>query len=144
MEKSMLNNAIKSLVVTAVLLIGGLTAANAQIANGASVKFDVSHAFVVNDKTFPAGKYSISPVSMPDGSTSLLKLQSENGEESALINTMSRTLNERSKETELVFDQVGGEYILTELRVRGDEQASRVVETSSEKRAAATAAAVEN
>jgi hypothetical protein len=108
--------------------------------DGAALRFDVSHSFVVRDKTFPAGKYVITPMEETDGSTHMLKLQSEKGKEFPVFDTMDKILTEPSKNTELVFDQAGGEYILKEIRVKGDDQANQILETKSEKRAIAAAA----
>jgi hypothetical protein len=120
-------------------MLGGLTAANAQIEPGEALRIDVPHSFVVRDKTLPAGKYTITPIEESDGSTHLLKLQSQNGKEVAVFDTTEKILNEPYKNTELVFKQTGDEYVLTEIRIKGEEQANDIPETKSEKRAVAVA-----
>jgi len=136
----MSNIRFQILFVFAFLLIGGITIANAQVEPGEALKGDVSHPFVVRDKLFPAGEYTITTIDEGDGSTHLLKLQSENGKQFAVFDTLGKLLNEPSKKTELLFDQVGGEYILTGIRVQGEDQASQVLGSRSERRDAIAAA----
>lgn len=136
----MSNIRFQILFVLAFLLLGGITIANAQVMPGEALRGDVSHPFVVRDKLFPAGEYRITPIEEGDGSTHLMKLQSENGKQFAVFDTMGKLLNEPSKKTELLFDRVGGEYILSGIRVEGEDQASQVIGIRSEKRDAIAAA----
>jgi len=130
---------IKAVLFMAFLSLCGIAAANAQITNGGAIKFTVSHPFVIEDKTLPAGKYSITALSMPDGSDDILRLLSDDGKVSMFISTMEKIYGSPSKNTELVFDQVGDEYILKEIRLRGDEVAVEVPRTKSERQAEAAA-----
>lgn len=136
----MFNNTFKILFAISFLVLGCFTVANAQIENGEALRVDVSHPFVVRDKTFPAGKYTITPLEEADGSTHLLKLQSQEGKEFAVFDTMEKNLNEPSRNTELIFNQAGGEYVLTGIQIKGEEQANDIPETKSEKRAVAVTA----
>ena len=136
----MFNNTFKILFAISFLVLGCFTVANAQIENGEALRVDVSHPFVVRDKTFPAGKYTITPLEEADGSTHLLKLQSQEGKEFAVFDTMEKNLNEPSRNTELIFNQAGGEYVLTGIQIKGEEQANDIPETKSEKRAVTMAA----
>jgi len=136
------NNKIKVVIVAAFMALGGVIAANAQITDGGAIKFTVDHSFVIKNKTLPAGRYSISALSLPDGSDDILRLQSLDGKESMFFSIIDRVYREPSRRTELVFDQVGGEYILTEIRLEGDQTAVEVEQTKAEKQAVAAAAAV--
>ena len=138
-EIIMFINKIKAVFFMAFLSLCGIAAANAQITNGGAIKFTVSHPFVIEDKTLPAGKYSITALSMPDGSDDILRLLSNDGKVSMFISTMEKIYGGPSKNTELVFDQVGDEYILKEIRLRGDEVAVEVPRTKSERQAEAAA-----
>ena len=135
----MFNNTFKILFAVLFLVFGGVLAAKAQIENGGVIKFDVSHPFVVNNKTLAAGKYSISAISMPDGATDILKLQSEDGKESMLFCTIQKLHGDRAKNTELIFDQADGIYFLTEIRTAGDDEGALVEKTGSEKQTPAAA-----
>jgi len=138
-EIIMFINKIKAVFFMAFLSLCSIAAANAQITNGGAIKFTVSHPFVIEDKTLPAGKYSITALSMPDGSDDILRLLSDDGKVSMFISTMEKIYGSPSKNTELVFDQVGDEYILKEIRLRGDEVAVEVPRTKSERQAEAAA-----
>jgi len=133
-------NKIKVVFFAAFVMLGVVVAANAQIENGGAIKFDLSHSFVINNKTFPAGKYSITVVGMPDGSSDLYKIQSENGKESAFFSTIGKLYGEPSKKTELLFKQAGDTYYLAEIRTKGDDTAAEVEKTKTEKLALAAAA----
>jgi len=130
---------IKAVLFMAFLSLCGIAAANAQITNGGAIKFTVSHPFVIENKTLPAGKYSITALSMPYGAADILRLLSDDGKVSMFISTIETIYGSPSKTTELVFDQVGDEYILKEIRLRGDEVAVEVPRTKSERQAEAAA-----
>src|SRR6185369_14014211 len=90
---------IKAVLFMAFLSLCGIAAANAQITNGGAIKFTVSHPFVIEDKTLPAGKYSITALSMPDGSDDILRLLSDDGKVSMFISTMEKIYGGPSKNT---------------------------------------------
>jgi hypothetical protein len=50
---------------------------------------------------------------------------------------MEKILNEPSRNTELVFNHAGDTYVLSEIKIKGEDQADQVIETKSEKRAVA-------
>jgi len=136
----MFNNTLKILFAISFLVLGSFTAANAQLGNGNAIRVTVDHPFVVKDKTFPAGKYTIATVGDFDGSDSILKLQSLNGKEFVAFQTIGEELNEPAKSTELIFDRLGDEYILSKIRIAGDIEGTEVEKTRSEKAALAAAA----
>ena len=136
----MFNNTLKILFAVSFMVLGSFTAANAQLGNGNAIRVTVDHPFVVEDKTFPAGKYTIATVGDFDGSDSILKLQSLNGKEFVAFQTIGEELNEPAKSTELIFDRLGDEYILSKIRIAGDIEGTEVEKTRSEKAALAAAA----
>jgi len=136
----MFNNTFKILFALSFLLLGSFVVANAQIEDGEALRVDISHPFVVRDKTFPAGRYTITPLEEADGSNHLLKLESQQGKEFAVFDTQEKDLNTPYKHTELVFNHAGDEYVLTEIRIQGEEQANDIPETRSEKQEVAVAA----
>ena len=136
----MFNNTLKILFAVSFMVLGSFTAANAQLGNGNAIRVTVDHPFVVEDKTFPAGKYTIATIGDFDGSDSILKLQSLNGKEFVAFQTIGEELNEPAKSTELIFDRIGDEYILSKIRIAGDIEGTEVEKTRSEKAALAAAA----
>jgi hypothetical protein len=115
-------NKIQKFLGVSMILLGGMIAANAQIDSGSAIRFEVSHTFVIDGKTLPAGKYSISAIATQSGSSDVLKIQSADGKESMLFSTLKKFYGEAAGKTELVFDQVGDISYLTEIRVKGDEE----------------------
>jgi hypothetical protein len=134
-------NKLQILLGISFLLVGGIVAANAQIDRSSAIKFEVAHPFVVDGETLPAGKYSIGTIANQGGSNGVLKIQSLDGKESMLFSTLKKVRNEAAAKTELVFEQVGGEYYLTEIRVKGDEDAVLIDSRELNKRIADDAAA---
>jgi hypothetical protein len=115
-------NKIQKFLAVSMILLGGMVAANAQIDSGSAIRFEVSHPFVIDGKTLPAGKYSISAIATQSGSSDVLKIQSADGKESMLFSTLKKFHGEAAGKTELVFDQVGEIAYLTDIRVKGDEE----------------------
>ena len=136
----MFTNKIKILLGVSILMLGSIVAANAQIDNGGAVRFEVSHSFVVNGKTLPAGRYAITDADSLDGTSDVLALRSIDGKESMLFSTIQKNYNEPAKDTALVFEQVGDTYYLTEIRTKGEDVGIQVEELHSEKDAIASAA----
>lgn len=126
-------NKLKIMLGVLSLTFGVALAANAQLDNGGSLKFTVAHPFVVDGKDMPAGKYVITAVTVPDGSTDFLQMKRVDGKESILFTTMQKFHNEAAKDTALVFDRVDDTYYLTEIRTKGDEIGSVVEKDKTEK-----------
>ena len=134
-------NKLQILLGISFLLVGGIVAANAQMDGSSSIKFEVAHPFVVDGETLPAGKYSIGTIASQGGSNGILKIQSLDGKESMLFSTLKKVHSEAAGKTELVFEQVGGDYYLTEIRVKGDEDAVLIDSRELNKRISDDAAA---
>jgi hypothetical protein len=127
-------NKLQILLGISFLLVGGIIAANAQIDSGSALRVEIPHPFVIDGKTLPAGKYSISTIETQTGSSDVLKIQSADGKESMLFSTLKKFHNEAADQTALVFDQVDGTYFLKEIRVKGDENGVLIDTKGSEKR----------
>ncbi|MEQ1646316.1 MAG: hypothetical protein ABL959_22880, partial [Pyrinomonadaceae bacterium] len=55
----MFNLKAKFMLAAAVLFIGGVSAANAQLVDGSAIKVAVPSSFVLRGETFEAGTYTI-------------------------------------------------------------------------------------
>jgi hypothetical protein len=130
----MFSNKVQMILAAAFMLVGGL-AANAQMTGANSIKVTVDHAFMVKDRSLPAGKYIISALSEMGSPSDVLKIQSVDGKEYATFQTIDADLNAPAKETALIFDRVGDEYILSKIVMKGDTEASEITPTRSEKAA---------
>ena len=129
----MFSTNIRMLLGVSILLLGAIVGANAQIDGGSAIKVEIDHPFIVNGKTLPAGRYSISGISGTDGTSDVLRLLSSDGKESMLFSTLQKIHNEPANNTELVFDHVGESYYLREIRTKGDEVGIQVAQSHSEK-----------
>jgi len=134
----MSNFTIKFILVSLVLAVGGVTATSAQV-NGAAIRADIPYDFVLRDKTFPAGKYTIQRTYSNVDSPSILVLQGE--KESAIFDTLFASTNNPAKSTQLVFDVADGVYYLAKIQVQGSTTANDILRTRSESRQVAQAKA---
>jgi hypothetical protein len=98
------------------ILIGGGLKGEAQMSE--QVNATIPFQFHAGGKQLPAGKYTIRSISTADGS--LMQIESVDGHCSALFETEQSDINSTDKSNELVFHQVGGDYILSEI-VDGDK-----------------------
>jgi hypothetical protein len=117
----------KILLTAIILVFGGLTAANAQIAAGSSVRGSIPLSFVVNGKTFSPGHYTISRVSQyGDTGRGEMMIRSDNGA-SAVFSTNSTSDNRDAAATVLTFDNVDGQYYLSGMSIKGQNQGVKVI-----------------
>src|SRR5688500_2162056 len=128
----MFNFKIK-IVIAAFALLGGVTAASAQFNFGSALRVNVPIEFVVEDKMFPAGEYSIFQTpSTTDSSTNLI-LRGRNGR-SMIMNTMIARSNEAAMSTHLVFDVIDGTHFLSKIWLKGEITANEIPKSRFERR----------
>ena len=132
----MSNFTAKFLLAVSFLVFGGISAVNAQIGDTA-IRVNIPNSFVLRDKTYPAGEYTIRRTDSTVDSPSLLLLQGVH--ETAIFDTIPTDSVNAAKHTELVFETVGGQYFLSKIWVKGETTGNEIVETRSEKRQIAKA-----
>ena len=135
----MFNLKVKFMLAAAVLFIGGVSAANAQLVNGSAIKVSVPSAFVLRGETLPAGVYTIARTPSTVDSPSLLVLRGEG--EVMVFDTMVAELKEAAASTQLVFDTVDGVKYLSEIVVKGQITKNEIAKTKIQKRAIADSSA---
>ena len=129
----MFNFKIKIVLVAFVLVLGGVTAASAQFNFGSALRVNVPSEFVVEDKVFPAGEYSIFQTpSTTDSSTNLI-LRGRNGR-SMIMNTRIARSNEAAMSTHLVFDVIDGTHFLSKIWLKGEITANEIPKSRFERR----------
>ncbi len=129
----MFNLKAKSLLATAFLFLGGVVAANAQIADGSIITVSVPNSFVVKDTTFDAGVYTIERTPNTSDSPSLLILR---GEKDAIVfDTVVSSSNNAAQTTQLVFNTVGDTNFLSEILVKGSASKNELMKTKAQKKA---------
>ena len=138
----MFNLKAKSLLATAVLFLGGVVAANAQISNGSIITVSVPNSFVVKDSTFEAGVYTIERTPNTSDSPSLLILRG-NGE-AIIFDTVVSSTDEVSATTQLVFDTVGDTNFLSEILVKGSASKNELMKTKAQKKVMSESSSVRN
>lgn len=124
----MFNLKSKLFLAASVLILSGFSAANAQIADGTSIKVNVPSAFVLKDESFDAGVYTFERTPTTADSPSLMVIRGENGE-SMIFDTMSGRTQRDAGSTQLVFDTVGGTTYLTGIIVKGQSGMTEIVKT---------------
>lgn len=136
----MFNLKAKSLLATAVLFLGGVVAANAQIADGSIITVSVPNSFVVKDTTFDAGVYTIERTPNTSDSPSLLILR---GEKDAIVfDTVVSNSKEAASTTQLVFNTVGDTNFLSEILVKGSASKNELMKTKAQKKAISESSSV--
>lgn len=120
----------KFILAAAFLFIGGVSAANAQLANGSVVKVNVSSSFVLRDETFPAGTYTIERTPSTADSPSLLVLRGEG--ETIVFDTIIARSNDAAANTQLVFDTVGGTNYLAAIVIKGQTARNEIAKSKAQ------------
>ena len=129
----MFNFKMKIFLAAFALVIGGVQAASAQFNFGSVLRVNVPNEFVVEDKIFPAGEYSIFPTPSTTDSSSNLILRGRNGR-SMIIDTMIGRSNNAAPSTHLVFDVVDGTHFLSKIWLKGEITANEIPKSKFEKR----------
>ncbi len=100
---------VKAMVAVVVLM--GAASAVAQESWSYSLRADVPFEFVVRGVTMPAGEYTVSLRSGAFGAT----MMAQTGGKTALL-SQALTAETWNGINELIFEQIGGTYYLTEIR----------------------------
>ena len=133
----MSNYTAKFLLVVSFLVLGGISAANAQVTGGMTLKVDIPNSFIIDNHTYPAGEYTISPTPSTIDSSTLLILRGKG--EAAIFDTIKMDSAEAAPNTELVFDKIDDRYFLSKILIKGETTGNEITRTKSEKRLIAAA-----
>lgn len=125
---------MKRIVLTLLILISmpgiATITASAQVID--RLEFNIPFDFTVAEKTFPAGKYTISPLgNYTDGVFVLRDLDSKQENAFVAVNAEKREVPQKS---ELIFDKIGDHYFLSEIFEEGNNTGEQLPETRLEKR----------
>jgi hypothetical protein len=133
-------NTTKLFLFAAVIMLGGVLAASAQIAPQSQIKTNVPFSFVVEGKTYPAGSYTFGRLDPAGrGDASQLVMRGPKGV-SVIIATITTISTEGAKDTQLVFEKIAGQNFLTQIWGKGDTEGRELVTSQAEKTAIAAAA----
>lgn len=136
----MFNLKAKFMLAAAVLFVGGVSAANAQLVDGSAIKVAVPSSFVLRGETFEAGTYTIERTPNTADSPSLLIIRGEG--ETMIFDTMASSANKTAENTQLVFDTVDGVNYLTSIIVKGQTVKNEIARSAAQRRAIADGVSV--
>ncbi|MEK6303328.1 MAG: hypothetical protein AABO41_21675 [Acidobacteriota bacterium] len=104
----------KMLLMLSLLIASGSVTARAQeLIDDTAIKADVPHAFIVKDKTLPAGKYTVKR--LDDTQPNVLEIRSEDGRNAVTFEAESAQTNQIPRKAELVFSKLGDQYFLSKI-----------------------------
>ena len=127
----MTRNAGRVLLILSLFVAGGQGIASAQIGD-TTIEANITHAFIVGDKTLPAGKYEIRALYDSDPNT--FEIRSANGHIGAVFETHSAQANRTPRKTELVFNKFGYSYFLSQIWLEGSDLGNELEKTKAEKK----------
>ncbi|HXQ37049.1 MAG TPA: hypothetical protein VN843_23770 [Anaerolineales bacterium] len=93
------------LSICLVVGLGAMLTSNAQIQSDATIKANITHPFVVNNTTLPAGTYVVTVPETTD--LSILEIRSANDKTAVLFETEPVKVTRTARQSELVFDKIG-------------------------------------
>ena len=115
------------LMIAALILTGGVTAANAQMSGPYGVKFKTSFPFTVGNTMMPAGDYTVRRLGTNGNfSRYSLVLQGRYGGQVMLNTVGGSSKTAFLRHTEVVFENIDGQYFLSEVRSAGEEVGHRL------------------
>ena len=112
-------------------LLSLLLVAGSAIAQTVHVRGNIPFNFAVGSKTFPAGTYDIGSVDSLDGK--ILLLQARDGDARIMVISNTAENLKPADKTQLVFNQYGDRYFLSEIWVAGATRGHQLPKTSREK-----------
>jgi hypothetical protein len=116
-----------------VIGLGAVMMAQAQIESDVTITANVPHAFVVRNTTLPAGKYEVRVVDAKENST-VLEIRSAKGKMAVFVETEAIEEVRPAGKTELVFDQIGDQWFLTKVFLKGDDSGNQLEQTKMQRR----------
>lgn len=122
---------ISRLLILGLLIAGGAIRANAQALEEGAIEADVPFAFIVGQKTFPAGKYTLKRAD--DTNPGVLEISNDKGRGTIFFEAQSAEAAEYPRQTNLVFDKIGDQYFLSEIWASDTKLGYRLPKTSTEK-----------
>jgi hypothetical protein len=102
----------------AIIILATAFAAGAQAQTTQRVIADIPFAFTANNKTLPAGKYTITVLN-PSSDRKALQIRSMNGRFSATVLT-NGVLGKISDNSKLVFERYDDRYFFAQAQLAGD------------------------
>jgi hypothetical protein len=126
MKRQLLNSLSMFVMITGAFAMAVVSANGQSTRVVAQVPFD----FLVGDKAFPAGEYSVNSI-IQDGSALLIR--NAEATDSAMGLTNSIVANPHNSQSRLVFHRYGRTYFLAEVWRGGDSEGRRLIQSKQER-----------
>ncbi|HQU93774.1 MAG TPA: hypothetical protein PLK77_15875, partial [Pyrinomonadaceae bacterium] len=108
--------ATKFLVMSLFVVVGGLTAVNAQVDSDAIFRVNIPFSFNVREKSFPAGEYSVKYSDDNTDGSGVMQIATVKGKgKLTFFETIPIAVPTAPKEANLIFGKVQGQYFLSEI-----------------------------
>ena len=120
---------IAMIVLVGSLAVAGQAQTNSRVASIANIPFQ----FSVGNKTLPAGKYTLRPIT-DDGSAVVLRIESRDGRTNATLLTSS-VEGKGQQRGRLVFHRYGNQYFFAQAWVDGQETGLEAPKSRAERSA---------
>ena len=127
-------NATKFFLTLALVLFGGLTAAQAQMDSDTILDANIPFQFVVGRATFPAGKYTIKQMDDSEDTPNVIEISSADGRMRTFFDTENASLDNAPKKSEIIFDKIGNNYFLSQIFLEGENYGIQAEESKMEKK----------
>lgn len=117
-------------VTLSLLVIAGGVAAYAQVTD--AIEADIPFSFTVGKMNLPAGKYTIKPLgSLPEG---VMEIRGADLKRARVFLTENAQAAREPHKTELIFDQAGDQFFLSEIFEEGNRFGVQVPKSRVEKK----------
>ena len=118
-------------ISTVLSLLVLLTAATSVFAQSQRARINIPFSFVVGQKSFPAGEYTVEPNSKD--TLTVWSLKGENNKDAIVFTTNSVRSDRNNEQTKLVFSKYEDQHFLAQVWMAGDQNGRELVVTTSEK-----------
>jgi hypothetical protein len=118
-------------LILGLLIAAGDICAKAQALAEGTIEADVPFAFIVGEKTFPAGKYTLKRAD--DTNPGILEIRNDNGRGTSFFDAENAQSNENPRQTKLVFEKIGDQYFLSEIWAADTNLGYRLPKVKAEK-----------
>ena len=119
-------------ILVANIILATALAAGAQAQTTQRVIANIPFAFTANNKTLPAGKYTITVLN-PSSDRKALQIRSMNGRYSAIVLT-NGVIGNVADESKLVFERYDDRYFFAQAQMAGDSTSLAALRSNKEQK----------
>lgn len=121
---------ISGLAILCFLAGSGVVTTSAQIDSSETIEANIPYAFVIGNKTLPAGKYTFKV--SDDTNLNVFVVRSTDGRTAEFFQTQDVQANETPRRTELVFNKIGDTYFLSQIWLDGSKLGAELEKSKAE------------